>query len=142
MADIEDVVQSHTVQMVMMASKLDNITEGMNDMKIILREISATQQNMAILMERVENHEENTKKEKEDVKESFRAVHARITRVEEDTNEMKKHTQLKCDLITPMAEKGASVHKILMNTLIGLSVAVFGIVGVAVMWVIEQGGAK
>ena len=142
MADIEDVVQSHTVQMVMMATKLDAITDGMNDMKIILREISTTQQNMAILMERVENHEENTKKANDDIRDSFKAVNARITRVEEDNTEIKKLTQAKCDLITPMAQKGAEVHNLMVKAAITLAVAVCGVIGTIIIWAIEQGGAK
>ena len=142
MVEIEDVVASHTVQMVMMETKLDNITDGMNDMKAILREISSTQREMAILMERVENHEENTKKQTEDVRESFKAVHARITRVEEDNIMSKKFTQDKCDLITPMAKKAESVHTVMIfiaKSLGGLALTMlFGLM----IWAIELGGAK
>lgn len=142
MAELEDVVQGHTVQMAMMSGKLDNITEGMNDMKVILREISSTQREMAILMERVENHEENTKKNTDDVRESFKAVHARCTRNEEEIKELKKEHTTQCELVKPMAQKGASVHKIMVNSAIGLAVAVAGVLGTIIIWAIEQGGAK
>ena len=141
-SNIEDVVQGHTVQMVMMSGKLDNITDSMNDMKIILREISSTQKEMAILMERVENHEENTKKNTDDVRESFKAVNARITRIEDDHAEHKKTTTTKCEEIGPKADKGASVHKMMVNAAIGLAISVAGVIGVIIIWAIEQGGAK
>jgi hypothetical protein len=142
MADIEDVVQGHTVQMAMMSGKLDAITDGMNDMKIILREISATQQNMAILMERVENHEENTKKNTDDVRESFKAVHARITRVEDDHKALKIEHSTACELVKPMAQKGASAHGLIVKAALGLAIAVLAVVGTIILWAIKQGAVK
>jgi chromosome segregation ATPase len=128
--------------MAMMSGKLDSISEGMNDMKTILREMSATQQNMAILMERQENHEENTKKHTDDVRESFKAVHARCTRNEEEINAIKKDHATTCDIVKPMAQKGEAVHTILTRAAIGLAVAVVGVLGTIMIWAIEQGGAK
>ena len=142
MADLEDVVQGHTVQMAMMSGKLDNISESMNDMKLILREISSTQREMAILMERVENHEENTKKHTEDVRDSFKALHARITRVEDDNRDIKVSTQAKCDLITPMAKKAESVHTAMVFVAKSLGGLVITLVFGLVIWAIESGGAK
>ena len=126
----------------MMASKLDNITDGMNDMKTILREMSATQQNMAILMERQENHEENTKKHTDDVRESFKAVNARCTKNEDEIKALKKDHTEACELVKPMAKKGEVVHTMLTRAAIGLAVAVAGLLGTIMVWAIEQGGAK
>ena len=142
MADLEDVVQSHTVQMVMMATKLDTITDGMNDMKTILREMSATQQNMAILMERQENHEENTKKANDDIRESFKAVNARCTKNEDEINNLKKEHKDACEIVKPMAQKGASVYGLLVKAAIGLVISAAGVLGTIIIWAIEQGGAK
>ena len=142
MAELEDVVQSHTVQMIMMASKLDNISDGMNDMKVILREMAATQQNMAILMERQENHEENTKKHRDDVRDSFIAVNARVTKNEDEIKELKKDHVDSCALVKPMAKKGEDAHNLLVKAAIGLAVAVAGVLGTIMVWAIEQGGTK
>ena len=142
MADIEDVVQGHTVQMAMMSGKLDNITESITDMKTILKEISVTQQNMAILMERVENHEENTKKSTDDVRESFKAVHARITRNEDDIKVLKKDHLDACDIVKPMAKKGEVAHGLMVKIAVALAIGAFGVVGTIIVWAIEQGATK
>ena len=142
MADIEDVVQGHTVQMAMMSGKLDNITDSMNDMKLILREISTTQKEMAILMERVENHEEKTKKNTDDVRESFKAVNARITRVEEEHKDLRKEHNASCEVVKPMAKKGEVAHGLMVKIAVALAIGALGVVGTIIVWAIEQGATK
>ena len=106
----EVVVAEHTVQ-------LGYIVGAIGDIKDTLKEISHTQRNIEVVMERQANHEEKNVTE-------HKHIHARVDAVVKDIMDIKDTHRLKCDILEPQAENGEKAYKALMWVLVGVGALV------------------
>ncbi len=113
----EIVVAEHTVQ-------LGYLVGAITDIKDTLKEISHTQRNIEVVMERQANHEEKNFTE-------HNHLHNRIDTVENDILEINASIKniidthkIKCDILEPQAQNGNKAYKVLIWILAGVGVLI------------------
>ena len=73
---------------------------------------------------------------------SITRIHARITKNETDIDTVKLAVSSTCDIVRPMAEKGARIHTGMVVVAKGLAVAVGTMLLSMFVWLIQQGAHK
>lgn len=78
-----------------------------------MKELNDTQKELSITLTKFASHEEANNKE-------HQHLHNRIDKLELKYDDMKREHELSCNIVRPMAEKGANVHKSLVRMAWGL----------------------
>ena len=143
---LENTVTDHAVSIGIMTRAVSSIEALLTQQTMSIKEIEKAMKSQELLMEKFThldtriNDSVNRIHKRLDASDSALELHKINT--ESALKAMAKEHEDKCDMVLPLATKGAFVHKLLVNASIGLAIAVAGVAGTAIMWVIEQGGAK
>jgi hypothetical protein len=108
------VVAEHAIQ-------LGYIVGAIGEIKDTLKEVSNTQRNIEVIMERQANHEENNLGE-------HKRLHDRVDSIEQDIKDIIDTHKLKCDILEPQAENGEKAYKALRWILAGVGLLVLNTV--------------
>lgn len=132
---IENVISDHAISIGIMTKVVSSIESLLVQQTASIKEIEKAMRSQELLMEKLA-HLDNR------ITDSVNRVHKRVDKTELDIMSMKLEHTTACDLIKPMAAKGASVHSGVIKVaqiLGGLIITMlFGIV----VWAIKMGGAN
>ena len=132
---IESVISEHAVSIALMTKAVSSIESLLTQQTVSIKEIEKAMKSQELLMEKLSHLDSR-------MTDSVNRIHKRIDTQELDIASIKKEHKTTCDTVKPMAQKGADVHALMVKAAIGLAAAVAVVFGTAIMWVIEQGGAK
>lgn len=143
---LESVVSDHAISIALMTKAVSSIEALLTQQTNSIKEIEKAMKSQELLMEKLSHLDSR-------LSDSINRIHKRIDanesavqllkqEHENDLTEMAKLYQAKCDIVTPMAQKGAFVHGLLVKASIGLAVSVAAVLGTIMVWAIEQGGTK
>lgn len=111
------------------------LASSIGEIKLYMKESIEIQREQAVLFEKFSRHEEQNSGD-------HRSIHHRIDKAEASIDLMRLANAQTCDLVKPMAEKGARVHAGMVSIAKGLAVALGGTLVTMFYWLIQQGAAK
>ena len=113
----EVLVAEHTVQ-------LGYIVGAIGEIKDTLKEISHTQRNIEVVMERQATHEEKNVTEHQRLHSRIDEIENDIIRINGSIKDIVDTHKLKCDVLEPKAHNGDKAYKVLIWVLTGVGVLV------------------
>ena len=132
---IENVVSEHAISIALMTKAVSSIESLLTQQTVSIKEIEKAMKSQELLMEKLSHLDSR-------MTDSVNRIHKRIDTNELDIATMKKEHKTTCDLVKPMAQKGADVHSLLVKASIGIGAAIATVLGTIIIWAIEQGGAR
>jgi chromosome segregation ATPase len=131
MANDERVITEHAMSIALLTEAVSSIKDSMKQQTESIREIEKAMKSQELLMEKFANLDQR-------MTDSVNRIHKRIDRIESRQDEMENEHETKCDLVLPMAQKGANVHGILVKTAWGLGSLVGVMLFSMIVWWIGE----
>lgn len=132
---IESVISEHAISIALMTKAVSSIESLLVQQTVSIKEIEKAMRSQELLMEKLTHLD--TK-----ITDSVNRIHKRIDKTELDISDMKKEHKTSCELVQPMAEKGARVHTGMVYMAKGLAYAVGATVLAMFVWLIQHGAVK
>lgn len=132
---IEEVISEHAVSIALMTRAVSSIEGLLTQQTLSIKEIEKAMKSQELLMEKFTHLDAR-------LSDSVNRIHKRIDGNEADILAIKKEHKDACDIVKPMATKGATAHSWIVTSLIGVAIALAGVVGTIIVWAIEQGATK
>lgn len=132
---IEGVVSEHAVSIALMTRAVSSIENLLTQQTVSIKEIEKAMKSQELLMEKFTHLDSR-------LTDSINRIHKRVDKNESEIETIKTFSQAKCDLITPLAEKGARVHTGMVLVAKGLAGAVGVMLVSMFVWLIQQGAHK
>lgn len=132
---IESVVSEHAISIALMAEAVSSIKALLTTQTDSIKEIEKAMKSQELLMEKLGNLDNR-------MTDSVNRLHKRIDKNETDLATLKLEHATACDIVKPMAQKGASVHTGMVYMAKGLAYAVGAMMLGIIVWAIQQGAVK
>lgn len=111
------------------------LASSIGEIKLYMKESIEIQREQAVLFEKFSNHEEQNDGD-------HRHIHKRIDHLELLVKEVEASISTTCNLVRPMAEKGARVHTGMVYVAKGLAGAVGLMLVSMFVWLVQKGAVK
>lgn len=132
---LENVVSDHAISIALMAKAVSSIESLLTQQAISIKEIEKAMKSQELLMEKFTNLDSR-------LTDSINRIHKRIDKNEIEIATIKLSHIATCDIVKPMAEKGARIH----TGMVVVAKSIVGALGVTMVamfyWLIQQGAHK
>lgn len=132
---IENVVSDHAVSIALMTKAVSSIESLLTTQTISIKEIEKAMKSQELLMEKLSNLDIR-------MTDSVNRLHNRIDKNEVEIVTLKKEHATACDIVRPMAQKGANIHNGMVYVAKGLAYSVGVMFLGIIVWAIQQGAIK
>lgn len=130
MSHVENEIKEQRKTVAEQGQVLAVLANSINKIEHYMEESIKIQKEQAVLFERFTNHEEQNSTE-------HRYLHQRMDKLSTRCDDIELNHKTTCDIVKPMAEKGASVHKGLLRVAWGTGSLIGGMLFLMVIWWIK-----